>query len=509
VDAERIGFAGHSGGGTLTLFVSVLDERIQCAVVNQGGTRHRWPLRISPGSTVGPADVEQNLFPAALYGADLPDLHVAIAPRPLLALIENYSPSFDAAADEIRRAYKVAGVADRFATEEATDPHAWTVKLRLATTNWFCRWFHNRDGPSHEPRFESEAPETLYCTPSGSIRRSRRGHTIFSIILERQTRVPPYREIPSSTADLDAHRNSLTEELRKLLSYQVDSSQPLGVRHRVTTERKGYRIEKQEFVSESGIYIPAWVFVPGRRGEPYPATLFVNSRGKRYDGMEFGVLEKLAQKGHMVVAVDVRGIGDTQPPHRASIRGHNEFAHLFSVETAMSYMAWFMGDSLFGMRVADLVRSIDYVLSRDDVEKAGVRVIGRGMGALWGLYAAALDTRIRGLLAEHGLLSYRSLTRVDRYLHAANVFLPGVLRHFDLPQVAGAIADRHLAILDPVDPMKKPVDINLARRTYTWTRHAYRNAGADERFELMARRPGADPADAYFAFLDRWSAPPS
>ena len=32
--------------------------------------------------------VEQNLFPAAVYGADLCDLHVAIAPRPLMAMIE-------------------------------------------------------------------------------------------------------------------------------------------------------------------------------------------------------------------------------------------------------------------------------------------------------------------------------------------------------------------------------------------------------------------------------------
>jgi cephalosporin-C deacetylase-like acetyl esterase len=32
VDKERIGCAGHSGGGTLTQFISSLDERVKCAV---------------------------------------------------------------------------------------------------------------------------------------------------------------------------------------------------------------------------------------------------------------------------------------------------------------------------------------------------------------------------------------------------------------------------------------------------------------------------------------------
>src|SRR5262249_49051372 len=163
VDPSRIGCAGHSGGGTLTLFISALDERVKCAVVNEGGTTHRWPIHLRPESRIGPSDVEQNLFPAAKYGVDHCDLHIAIAPRPLLALIEDYSPSFNAAAEHIRSRYQQFGVPEKFATGEATDPHAWTLKLRLATTDWFCRWFYNRPGPAQEPEFEPEKPETLYC----------------------------------------------------------------------------------------------------------------------------------------------------------------------------------------------------------------------------------------------------------------------------------------------------------------------------------------------------------
>ena len=202
--------------------------------------------------------------------------------------------------------------------------------------------------------------------------------------------------------------------------------------------------------------------------------------------MEFGLLEKLARKGHLVAAVDVRGIGETRPPHNPSISRPEEFRHLFDMETAMSYMAWFMDESLFGMRVEDVVRSVDYVLSRHDADKASLRVVGKGMGAMWALYAAALDSRIQSVVCEGGLLSYRSLTRVDRYLHGANIFIRDVLKHFDLPQVAASIAGRDLTLLSPVDHMKRPVDVALAEKTYWFTQEAYAAAGVKDQFRILA-----------------------
>ncbi|MSV29581.1 MAG: hypothetical protein EXQ52_12685, partial [Bryobacterales bacterium] len=505
VDRERIGCAGHSGGGTLTLFISALDERVRCAVVNEGGTSHRWPLEIRPETSIGPSDVEQNLFPAAVHGIDLCDLHVAIAPRPLLTLIEDYSPRFNAAAQHIRSRYEQFGAAEKFATGEATDPHAWTVKLRQATADWFCRWFYGRKALDQEPEFEPEPPERLYCTPHGSVRYARQGDTIFSLILKNQARLPPSRELPRTPADIESYRRSMQAEIGKLL-HLADTDRGLGVRHLVTTARKGYSIEKVEFLSGPGIYVPAWVFVPERKNGATSATLFVNDAGKQADGMEFGLLEKLARSGHLAVAVDVRGIGDTRPPHASQIIRPEEYRHLFDVETAMAYMAWFLDECLFGMRVQDVMRSVDYVLSRPDAGKAGLRVVGKGMGALWALYAAALDSRIHGLVCEGGLLSYRTLTESDRYLHSAAVFVRDVLKHFDLPQVAGTIAGRHLILLSPVDAMKKPVEVSVVRKAYQWAHDVYAAAGAGDRFRVLGRDPAVDPAAQYLTLLNSFRA---
>jgi len=202
------------------------------------------------------------------------------------------------------------------------------------------------------------------------------------------------------------------------------------------------------------------------------------------------VIDVLVRKGNLVVAVDVRGIGQTEPSHGPQFAGDSEFRQLFDVETALAYMAWYMDQSLLGMRVQDVVRSVDYIASRADADAQHLRVIGKGMGGLWCLYAAALDPRIRALICVRSLISYRSLTQVDRYRYGADIFVPDVLLHLDLPQVAAAIAPRSLALLLPNDPMKNVVEASAAQEAYQWTQAVYASAGVPQHFRVET--PGAD-----------------
>jgi cephalosporin-C deacetylase-like acetyl esterase len=483
VDPRRIGCCGQSGGGTLTTFISALDERVRCAAAHEGGMHHRWPIEIPPETVLGTGDTEQHFFPAAIHGIDLTDLSIAIAPRPLLSTIEHFNPGFNAAASEVKARYQLLGVPEKFATVEAVDPHDMTMRLRLANTNWFCRWFYNRTGPGVEPDFKLESPADMNCTSDGSIRHSGKGDTIYSLILKKQANLPP-----EGSPDLQ-------EQIRSLLRYRK-SDTPLTPRAVAATPRRHYRIEKLELLSEPGIYLPAWVYVPDQRGADRSAILYINDHGKEADALEFELLEELAQKGNLVVAVDVRGIGETKPPHPDDA-GCGLFGHVDDAETTMQYIAWEMNESLAGMRVQDVVRSVDYAVSRPDVDRAGVRVIGRGMGALWVLFAAALDPRMSHVVCEGGLLSYRTLTSADRYLHGASIFIPGVLKHFDLPQVAAAVAGRRLAILDPLDAMKSAVDIETARRAYEPAAQAYARAGAPGAFVVARRGNNITRAEQY------------
>ncbi len=510
VDAKRIGCAGHSGGGTLTKFLSVADERIQCSAIIEGGTANRWPIHLAPWEPFGPADVEQNVFPSAIYGIDNVDLHIAIGPRPLLVATEGPTPAWDNAVEAIRDRYHLLAAPDKFNAVSADDPHSWTMKLRLATTDWFSRWFYDHAGPATEPPFALEPAEALYCTPNGSLRYSHTGQTIFSLILNKQASLPPARPVPQTPQERQAMSEEIREKVRTLLRYEK-SDQALGPRLTVTTPRKGYKIEKVQFLSEPGIYIPAWVYIPENAAPPLTPILHVSDESLEDEGMEFegeedsgqphSAIDEMVRKGNLVVAVDVRGIGSTRPAHGKLYEG-GEFGQLFDTETALAYLAWYMNESLLGKRVIDVVRSVDYVFSRPEADSQRLRVIGKGMGGLWCLYAAALDSRIRSLISVRSLLSYRTLGQTDRYTYGANVFVPEILLSLDLPEVAAAISTRPLALLSPVGAMQQPVEEYTAEETYQWTRSVYLAAGIPNHFYIKASSSDLETATTYLNLFD-------
>lgn len=504
VDAKRIGCVGHSGGGTLTKFITVADNRVQCAAILEGGTANAWPTQ-----SVGIADVEQNLFPAALYGIDNVDLHVAIAPRPLLAAIEHYGPSFDRAAGAIGTRYKQLGAERKFATVAADDPHAWTPKLRLATTDWFCRWFYDWSGPQKEEAYQISDPEDLFCMPNGSLRYSSKGKTIFSIIAEKQSCFRLWQDAPRTRTELDERQKEIRARVRRILRYELHEK-PLNERHIVTTPREGYRIEKIEFLSEPGIYIPTWVYVPEGRKGVLPTVVYFSDEGMESDGMEFtgefgptwapGVLDQLARNGYLVIAADVRGVGETDASRFSSLTS-SEFGQLFDTNTSLSYAAWSMDRSLLGMRVQDVVRTIDYAVQRGGADGRNLHLIGKGNAGLWCLYAAALDPRIQSLICVQSLLSYRSLVHADRYLYSADVLIPEILMHFDLPQVAAAVAPRKLTLIEPVDAMKKAVGFAQVEDEYRWARAAFEAAASGKNFQIECEGQGLTTADHYLSLL--------
>jgi len=493
VDHKRIGCAGHSGGGTLTKFITVADERVRCAAILEGGTSNAWPTH-----SIGLGDAEQNLFPAALHGVDNVDLHLAIAPRPLLAGIEHESDGFNKAAGMIRAGYRLLEAEEKFATVASDDPHAWTPKLRLATTDFFCKWFYGQSGPVAETAYAVWSSQSLFCTPNGSLRYSHQGLNIFDVVAKKQANLPSQAIVPVSKAKLVEKQRETRALLSRLLRYEKRTS-AAGVRRRATVPREGYQVEKIEFLSEPGIYIPAWVFVPAKRNQTLPVVLYFSEDGIQNDGMEFegaessglehGVLDQLVRKGHLVVAADVRGIGETRPA--SGSRGFSgDFGQLLDFETAMSYAAWSMEASLLGMRVLDVIRSVDYVMERESIDPGNLHVIGKGAAGLWCLYAAALDERIQSLTCDRCLLSYRSITETDRYLYGADVFVPNILLHLDLPDVAAAIAPRSLTFIAPQDAMKKTVEAARAHDVYGSTREAYEMWGAGGSFRILDREAG-------------------
>ncbi len=478
VNRAKIGLAGHPDTGLSALLLAALDERIQCAALYVHGSARRWPLDRQNWNTTD--DPEQHAFPAALHGVDVLDTLVALAPRPLLALVENQTGQFGAGAESLRGRYGLLGAPAKFAVETARPGVDWPKDLRLAALRWFQRWML---GQAREIRETEVIPE-----PYAALRTAEphAGQSIYSIIREHAAGLPPRHDATPDGMAL------LRREIGSLLALPM-SRAPLGEREVSTVSLEGYWLSRVEFLSEPGIYISAQVYRPNRsNGEcvVYVAgdvtqLVVVNDDGPSPPQPEpdvnddaYNFARGLVRGGVTVVVADVRGVGLTQPlAPRRDYRGLYE--HLHNSDVALANMAWALGDSLFAMRVRDVLRAIEY-----GSQFGRVRLAGSGMGALWALYAAAVEPRVEAVAVEEGLLSYRVLTSHGRFMHSISQFIPGVLRRFDLPQVAGAIAPRKLTILDPVDHMKNTAERAAAEAAYQWTREAYANQRAPDRFRI-------------------------
>ncbi len=138
VDGNRIGCMGLSGGGTMTTWISLLDERVKAAdIICYSDTFPRF--------AVARANFCGNQFLPGLYRlCDVGDLHGMIAPRPLLLEIGLYDSCFlyeDAivARDKARRIYQAAGAADKLEVDEFPGEHGFGGRRTFAFFDRFLR----------------------------------------------------------------------------------------------------------------------------------------------------------------------------------------------------------------------------------------------------------------------------------------------------------------------------------------------------------------------------------
>jgi len=162
----------------------------------------------------------------------------------------------------------------------------------------------------------------------------------------------------------------------------------------------------------------------------------------------------LCGKGRCRVAViDVRGRGDCAIAYPQ--RGRFYFPDRIPDEAYLTWFTLMLGRPLLGGQVFDTLRALEYLRSRPDIG-AGVSLVGDGPHGVIALYAAALDGRVRGVALRQTVTDYRSLGVAERYTQPFGIYAYGILREFDLPDVARAVGPRPVLLLNPASPLGQP-----------------------------------------------------
>ncbi|PYR88328.1 MAG: hypothetical protein DMF84_28800 [Acidobacteria bacterium] len=453
VDPERIGCCGQSGGGTMTQFLAALDSRIRVAVVSEGNTENLAQADVEPPGSAD--DAEQNIVPALARGIDRADLLYAFAPKPLLVTItlhdagHTYSPEYVASSfdliDEYKRVYGLLGAGDRVSLQATTVSHGYVYEMRRATYTWFNRWFEMKDADDGETSQAVESDATLFVTPTGFVTSSFGGETALSLTRRMAEAV----HTPASLSVDDVRTR-----VRTVLGIEESRGAPLAARALAIIRKPGYRAEQFEFTSDHEIHTPGWLLTPDNAGASTPTLLYVGEGAAWSSVAEDAFAERLcAKEGCRVAVIDVRGRGDCAIGYPQ--RGRFYFPDRIPDEAYLTWFTLMLGRPLLGGQVYDTLRALEYLRARPDVG-AAVSLVGDGPHGVIALYTAALDPRTRGVALRQTVTDYRSLAVAERYTQPFGIYAYGILREFDLLDVARAVGPRPVLLLNPVTPRGEP-----------------------------------------------------
>jgi dienelactone hydrolase len=130
VQADRIGCAGLSYGGRMTMLTTALDPRVKVAVISGALNMFQERLQI-PGYSCG-----AQIIPHLLEFGDTPEIGSLIAPRPTIweaGLHDPLAPQkwLEIASGRIARAYEAAGQSGNFTVHRFNGGHVWNGEAAL------------------------------------------------------------------------------------------------------------------------------------------------------------------------------------------------------------------------------------------------------------------------------------------------------------------------------------------------------------------------------------------
>ena len=436
VDAEHLGAVGCSGGGALTTFIGALDPRLKAVCPACFINSYRLLF-------AGP-DPDSEMSPPRLLvsGLDMADYVELTAPTPWLLLATDGDYFTPAGArmvyEEARRWFGLYGAEDKLSFFIGPGPHGTPLETREAIYRWMIRWLKNGQGDFHEQPVKNYTNHELLVTKSGHVDDEPGSRKLYQLILDefharkRQGTVP---ELLAELRRLRVPSDGAAPEVR----ITDDSNGPEGRRQRV------------KFESEPGVEIGGRLYLPRETGRR-PAVLLVADKTSSYWILSTSaVAERIAQTGRVVLELE---------PRDAPGEGDRPYVGNWLTNARADEI----GLNLPAMRAHDILRGIDLLAARSDVDPATIRATARDVKGIWLLLAAAVDPRITKVWLDRTPYSLRAALENSMNTALFDAVIPGFALHWDVDDLAKAMESRPVLWTDPANWMGRPVSLGAPFR---------------------------------------------
>jgi dienelactone hydrolase len=313
------------------------------------------------------------------------------------------------------------------------------------------------------------------------------------------------------------------------------------------------RWETPEYVQEKILFsttpwfrVPAYVLIPKGRKGPRPAIVDLHSHGGMfvygkekvmpmpegdspaianyrqtyYEGRSTSLA--LCRRGYVVVSIDSFYFGERRTFFGNDAEKYGLDRSKYSLQdveslnrraaageaTLFKSLCW-AGATWQGIAHWDDLRTVDYLVSRPEVDHSRIGCVGISMGGYRTDFLAALEERIQCAVSIGWMSALRPMIRSHADTHSYIHFLPGLAHFLDLPDVIGCMVPKPLMVqqcsrdeLYPMDGMKEAL-----RKL----EGIYAKAGASSQFiGRFYDRPhtfSLKMQEDAFDWLDRWLKP--
>lgn len=251
--------------------------------------------------------------------------------------------------------------------------------------------------------------------------------------------------------------------------------------------KDGYRIESIVYDVEPGDAVPAFLLIPEgvNAQNPAPAVAVWHQHAGQWHkgksepaGLGHNPMHHtgvaLARLGYVVLCPDALCFEERQDPAGKLKNGDYERFVFLRYVVAGKCMAW--------KNILDMRRAVDFLVSRPEVRSDRIGCYGHSMGATFTWLVGPWEPRLKCLVANCCLPTYRGIHR-EQLLHCFPNYIPGIFEYGDTPDIAALIAPRPLHMnfgeLDhgsPIDEVRRGMEV-ISR--------AYQSVHAEDRFSYF------------------------
>src|SRR5262245_30194146 len=297
-----------------------------------------------------------------------------------------------------------------------------------------------------------------------------------------------------------APQGSASVRMRRLLGLPQDRS-PLAPEVLQKSDDGEFAIEDVRFGAGRGERVPAIVVKPRSASTPLPAIIclpgtggtrqqLTDARLQLSERPRTGWARALAREGFLTISLDYRG---------SEARQQNIYTD--------AVRAQLEGRSYMGLLVYETMRTVDYLLTRPEVDRAGIGITGFSLGGAISWYIAAADPRLSVVVPVcGGAGTYDALLKYQRQTgyHSQYFYPSGFLKLFpgDQPEVFASLAPRAVLVVGRDQDQGMPVE--GLRMLEQKVKSEYARRGVTDRFAVHLTAGDHTYTEEMFKQVSEW-----